>query len=151
MMSEEQQQVHFKKVESIGYKITLLQVISIICIVASAFARYMNRDERAITDGSATNAKIDKIIVYIKTERFKDSITNKQQKFTDSIYLDAKLTANNKAIIASLTKIMNDKLLPTTRRIDLLEKRISYKLTNGMNEMKKQGPGGPVTLVPAKQ
>jgi len=135
--------VSFKKIENYGFRTNVLQAITLLSMLAAIGSWYLNRDEKQLIDGNKLNTKIDNVITFFRNSRAKDSIIYEQRRLIDSLALDRKLDARFRSLRRDVATDINRKLSATDKRLSILEKRTN---TSYVQEIKKHGPTGPVTL-----
>lgn len=144
MSNEErqQQQHYFKKIDQYGFRITFMQGVTILALAFSCLSWYIGKDEKTTIDGAALSVKIDNLSKDIRIGKTRDSLSAVQYRFTDSINMAKKFEALKESINADL----NRKFFSQSVKINDLEKRVNYKF---VQEVKRNGPSGPVVLKPA--
>lgn len=125
------------------FRVTFMQLITIGSIIAAAFSWYTKNDEKQIIDGTVLAGKVDNLRADFKNSRMKDSVIRLQQRFIDSVSLDKKFTSLQNNIYSEI----NRKLITTDQRLRKLEERVKITF---VEEVKKHGPTGPVTIEPSK-
>lgn len=135
--------VTIKKLENYGFKITVLQAITLLSVLVTIGFWYKNKDEKDLIDGNKLNTKIDNVITFFRNSRAKDSIIYEQRRLIDSLALDKKLDSKFKILKSDIAADINRKFSGTEKRLNLVEKHISASY---VEEVKKYGPNGPVSL-----
>lgn len=139
MSNEERQEQHltFKKIENVGFKVTVMQLITIVGLLLDGFLWYQNHEQKSLLDSSALSNKIDNVLVYVRNSHATDSIKNQQQRKVDSLLLNNKFSDLKLSIVTDI----NHKLALHEHQISELENRSTW-----VREIKKHGASGPVTL-----
>lgn len=143
-MSDEEriEQTHaFKRIQKVGFRITLLQVGTLALAIFGAFQWYINWDEKKVIDGSTLIIKIADLSKDVKNTHDRDLLIAKQQRYIDSVAQDKRFSDFSTSINEDITK----KIITTNNRLDLLERRVRFSF---VEEIKKHGAAGPVTVKP---
>lgn len=130
---EKQEQLHyFKKVNQIGVRISLMQLITIFALAFSGITWYNAKDEKSTIDGAMISVKIDNLAKDIKLGKSRDSLQRIQDRLVDSLALAFKFNG----LKESIDRDISPKFVVINARIDNLEKRINVRF---VQEVKQNG------------
>lgn len=136
---EQEHVLTFKKLEGINFKISGLQILSILCILGNIGIFWNSKTKENTLDLSTLGAKIDNVANDVRYNHKLDQAIDAKQRLKDSTALALTLDNFKKDIIQNI----NTKLATTNKRLSNLENRVT---SNFAIEVKKHGPEGPVTV-----
>lgn len=140
-MSNEEK-ISFKKIENYGFRISLMQAVTLALALLSGFQYYLSNDEKQVIDGASLHSQIKDLASEVRNSRARDSIYARHLRISDSV---ATIQRRQSDSVNLAVKFNNLKYFinADVHRLGIIERKLHI---NFVQETKPSGPAGPVAL-----